>query len=82
MGADGRGSKGGGGYVGGFLHLFDWNAKSRKKLFCSNSDLPEQSKQKKRSDGNFPVTRFQLVGNMVASIVFIVYLALGLDLLR
>lgn len=23
---------------GGFLHLFDWNGKSRKKLFANNSE--------------------------------------------
>lgn len=34
-----QGSKSGG-YVGGFLQLFDWNAKSRKKLFSSKSDIP------------------------------------------
>lgn len=30
---------------GGFLNLFDWNGKSRKKLFSNNSDLPEEVKQ-------------------------------------
>jgi hypothetical protein len=35
-----EGLKNGGGYVGNFLHLFDWTAKSRKKLFSSKSDLP------------------------------------------
>lgn len=39
MGHDKEGSKGGG-YVGGFFHLFDWKAKSRKKLFSSKSDVP------------------------------------------
>ncbi|KAL6990042.1 hypothetical protein U1Q18_015793 [Sarracenia purpurea var. burkii] len=39
MGSEKHGSKGGGGYVGGLLQLFDWNAKSRKKLFSSKSDL-------------------------------------------
>ena len=34
-----QGSKNGG-YVGGFFQLFDWNAKSRKKLFSNKSDLP------------------------------------------
>ncbi|XP_057476077.1 uncharacterized protein LOC130764053 isoform X2 [Actinidia eriantha] len=58
MGIEKHGSKGGGGYVGDFLQLFDWNAKSRKKLFSRKSDLSEQSKQKKRSDGNLPTTRF------------------------
>lgn len=49
------------GYVGGFLQLFDWNAKSRKKLFSNYSDNPDQTKQKKRSDGNLPSTRFNLM---------------------
>lgn len=41
MGAQKHGSKGsGGGYVGGLLQLFDWNVKSRKKLFASKSDVP------------------------------------------
>ncbi|CAH9145402.1 unnamed protein product [Cuscuta epithymum] len=56
-----RGGRGGGGYVGGFLQLFDWNAKSRKKLFSSKSDSPEHSKMKKRCDGNLPMTRFHLI---------------------
>ncbi|GFZ13924.1 hypothetical protein Acr_24g0001140 [Actinidia rufa] len=62
MGIGKHGSKGGGGYVGDFLQLFDWNAKSRKKLFSSKSNLSEQSKQKKRSDGNLPTTWFNPVG--------------------
>ncbi|MCL7032423.1 hypothetical protein MKW94_030341 [Papaver nudicaule] len=50
MGGEKQGSKGGGGrYVGGFLQLFDWNGKSRKKLFSNKS--PEGSKQGKRSEG-------------------------------
>ncbi|KAK4786794.1 hypothetical protein SAY86_010627 [Trapa natans] len=61
MGVDKEGSKGGG-YVGGFFHLFDWKAKSRKKLFSSKSDLPaEHSKQGKKSDGNVPTTRVYLM---------------------
>ncbi|KAL4354860.1 hypothetical protein GQ457_06G021530 [Hibiscus cannabinus] len=32
---------------GGFLQLFDWNGKSRKKLFSNNSELPEESKRVK-----------------------------------
>ncbi|KAK9084306.1 hypothetical protein Scep_030777 [Stephania cephalantha] len=52
-----KGGGGGGGYVGGLLQLFDWNGKSRKKLFAAKSDLPERSKQGKRSDGNLPTTR-------------------------
>jgi hypothetical protein len=39
MGIEKEGSKSGGGYVGGFFQLFDWTAKSRKKLFSSKSDL-------------------------------------------
>ncbi|KAK1436351.1 hypothetical protein QVD17_02130 [Tagetes erecta] len=63
MGAQKHGSKGvaGGGYVGGFLHLFDWNAKSRKKLFSSKLESPEQPKQKKRTDNNMPMTRFNMM---------------------
>ncbi|KAG8372907.1 hypothetical protein BUALT_Bualt12G0115900 [Buddleja alternifolia] len=60
MGIEKQGSKGGN-YVGGFLQMFDWNAKSRKKLFSSKSDIPEQSKQKKRCDGNLPMTRIPMM---------------------
>ncbi|KAF8387787.1 hypothetical protein HHK36_026442 [Tetracentron sinense] len=55
-----QGSKGGGGYVGGFLQLFDWNRKSRKKLFPNKADLPG-SKQGKKSDGSFPTTHIHLI---------------------
>ncbi|XP_077240816.1 uncharacterized protein LOC143881565 [Tasmannia lanceolata] len=61
MGVEKQGSKGGGRYVGGFLHLFDWNGKSRKKLFSNNFDLPEGSKQGKRRGANFPMTRVPLI---------------------
>ncbi|WOH15866.1 hypothetical protein DCAR_0935412 [Daucus carota subsp. sativus] len=61
MGVDKQGSKTGGGYVGGFLHLFDWNTKSRKKLFASKSDPPERLKQKKRDDGNYLTTQLHLM---------------------
>ncbi|XP_073134524.1 uncharacterized protein [Henckelia pumila] len=60
MGIDKKSSKGGN-YVGGFLQMFDWNAKSRKKLFSSQSELPEQFKQKKRCDGNLPMTQLQML---------------------
>ncbi|KAJ4722064.1 DUF4378 domain protein [Melia azedarach] len=60
MGIEKEGSKGGGGHVGGFFQLFDWTAKSRKKLFSSKSDFPERAKQGKRSDGNLPMTRIHL----------------------
>ncbi|XP_042517912.1 uncharacterized protein LOC122091821 [Macadamia integrifolia] len=59
--ADRQSSKSGGGYVGGFLQLFDWNGKSRKKLFSNKSDLPEGSKEGKKSDGNLPMTRLRLM---------------------
>ncbi|CAM8989757.1 unnamed protein product [Rhodiola kirilowii] len=54
MGGERHSSKG----VGGFLQLFDWNSKSRKKLFSNKSDFPDQSKRGKRSDRNLPVTRY------------------------
>lgn len=61
MGIDKDGQKGGG-YVGGFFQLFDWKAKSRKKLFSSRSELPEHNaKQGKRREGNLPMTRVFLV---------------------
>ncbi|KAH6785927.1 hypothetical protein C2S51_038382 [Perilla frutescens var. frutescens] len=60
MGIEKQGSKGGN-YVGGFLQMFDWNAKSRKKLFSSKTEVPEQSKQKKRCDGNLPMTRLHMM---------------------
>ncbi|KAL2454954.1 hypothetical protein Adt_47542 [Abeliophyllum distichum] len=52
-----RGSKSG----SGFFQLFDWNAKSRKKLFSSKSDLPEQSKQKRICDRSFPMTQLHVL---------------------
>lgn len=57
MGMEKQGSKG-----GGFLQLFDWNKKSRKKLFPSNSDFTEGSKQgKKTSSSNLAVTRTNVI---------------------
>lgn len=47
--------------TGGFFNLFDWNVKSRKKLFSSKSDLPERLKQGKKSDVNLPMTRLHLM---------------------
>lgn len=61
MGVEKQNSKGGVGYVGGFLQLFDWNAKSRKKLFANKPDLPERTKQGKKGDGNLPMTRIHLL---------------------
>ncbi|KAJ6974199.1 hypothetical protein NC653_030321 [Populus alba x Populus x berolinensis] len=34
---------------GGFFHLFDWNGKSRKKLFVNNYEFPEGLKQGKEN---------------------------------
>ncbi|KNA18545.1 hypothetical protein SOVF_069500 [Spinacia oleracea] len=59
MGGDRHGSKSGR-YVGGFMQLFDWNAKSRKKLFSSRSDSPEESKQGKKGEERLPVTRIRV----------------------
>lgn len=61
MGVERERSKSGGGYVGGFLHLFDWNTKSRKNLFSNKSNLPEQSKQKIGNDRNHPTTQLHLI---------------------
>ncbi|PIA61166.1 hypothetical protein AQUCO_00300588v1 [Aquilegia coerulea] len=58
MGVEKQGSKGG---SGGFLQLFDWNKKSRKKLFSNNSDFPDGSKQGKRSSSSLLVTRTHLI---------------------
>nr|XP_010921540.1 uncharacterized protein LOC105045074 [Elaeis guineensis] len=57
MGAEKGGSK-----SSGFFHLFDWNRKSRKKLFSSGTNSPEGSKLGKTNDGNLPTTRLQLNG--------------------
>lgn len=45
---------------GGFFHLFDWNKKSRKKLFSSGSVSPESPKQEKKSKESFSRTRRRL----------------------
>lgn len=37
------------GVKGGFFQLFDWNGKSRKKLFSSKSELPESSNHGRES---------------------------------
>ncbi|KAL5786741.1 hypothetical protein ACOSQ2_009133 [Xanthoceras sorbifolium] len=36
---------------GGFLNLFDWNGKSRKKLFANNPELDDESKKGKENVG-------------------------------
>ncbi|KAL6532542.1 hypothetical protein OROGR_014512 [Orobanche gracilis] len=60
MGIEKQGSKGGN-YVGGLLHMFDWNAKSRKKLFSSKESSPEKHKKKKWLDRNLTTTRLQML---------------------
>ncbi|KAL8209464.1 hypothetical protein R6Q57_006196 [Mikania cordata] len=44
---------------GGFLQLFDWNAKSQKKLFSNKADVPESSKQGKENVDNLAMSRLQ-----------------------
>ncbi|KAL1549763.1 hypothetical protein AAHA92_17820 [Salvia divinorum] len=46
---------------GGFLQLFDWNGKSRKKLFTSKPNLPESSNHGKDSCHGSVIARHQLV---------------------
>ncbi|XP_064936047.1 uncharacterized protein LOC135588045 [Musa acuminata AAA Group] len=52
------GGERGGSKTGGFFHLFDWNRKSRKKLF---SNSPEATKQGKRSNDTLPATQLHLL---------------------
>uniref|UniRef100_A0A5B6YRI1 DUF4378 domain-containing protein n=1 Tax=Davidia involucrata TaxID=16924 RepID=A0A5B6YRI1_DAVIN len=40
------------GSKGGFLQLFDWNVKSRKKLFSTESELPETKQGKENLDSS------------------------------
>lgn len=47
-------------YVGSFLQLFDWNAKSKKKLCSSKSDLREQSKRGAKGTENLRITSIYL----------------------
>lgn len=44
---------------GGFLQLFDWNVKSRKKLFSNKPDLSESSKHGKENLDNLALSRLQ-----------------------
>ncbi|RAL52667.1 hypothetical protein DM860_007435 [Cuscuta australis] len=48
---------------GGFLHLFDWNIKSRKKLFSSKSEVPGSSKQVKDNFNQQAHSKFQKVND-------------------
>ncbi|GMG99767.1 hypothetical protein Nepgr_001607 [Nepenthes gracilis] len=54
MAAEKKGSK------GRFLHLFDWNAKSRKTPFSKKPDLSEGNNQEKENVDNVAITQFQL----------------------
>ncbi|KAH6820101.1 hypothetical protein C2S53_015904 [Perilla frutescens var. hirtella] len=49
------------GVKGGFFQLFDWNGKSRKKLFSSKSDVPESSNHGKDDYQSSVIARRQLV---------------------
>ncbi|CAA2997817.1 Hypothetical predicted protein [Olea europaea subsp. europaea] len=53
-----RGSK------GGFFQLFDWNVKSRKKLFSGRSELTESSKQGKENVNGSALSRLQQVNGL------------------
>ncbi|KAI7738758.1 hypothetical protein M8C21_033913 [Ambrosia artemisiifolia] len=44
---------------GGFLQLFDWNVKSRKKLFSNRPDAPESSKHGKENVDKMSISRLQ-----------------------
>ncbi|KAL0422071.1 UNVERIFIED_CONTAM: hypothetical protein Slati_3230000 [Sesamum latifolium] len=44
---------------GGFFQLFDWNGKSRKKLFSTKSELPERSNQGKENYHGSVISRRQ-----------------------
>ncbi|KAK2977716.1 hypothetical protein RJ640_013734 [Escallonia rubra] len=44
---------------GGLFQLFDWNAKSRKKLFSNKSELPESSKHGKENFDSAVMSRLQ-----------------------
>ncbi|XP_057493502.1 uncharacterized protein LOC130779009 [Actinidia eriantha] len=46
---------------GGFLQLFDWNVKSRKKLVSSKSELPESSEQGNKNFTNSMILHPQLM---------------------
>ncbi|GFY89032.1 hypothetical protein Acr_06g0009720 [Actinidia rufa] len=46
---------------GGFLQLFDWNVKSRKKLVSSKSELPESSEQGNKNFANSMILHPQLM---------------------
>ncbi|XP_038705195.1 uncharacterized protein LOC120001047 isoform X2 [Tripterygium wilfordii] len=47
---------------GGLLHLFDWNGKSRKKLFSNNPALPEGTKQGTGIPGNMVKLQSNTIG--------------------
>lgn len=61
MGVEKESLRSGGSYVGGFFQLFDWTAKSRKRLFSSKPDVQERFRQGNRSAGNSPLTQVHLI---------------------
>ncbi|KAL9450339.1 hypothetical protein AB3S75_012138 [Citrus x aurantiifolia] len=46
---------------GGFLQLFDWNGKSRKKLFSNNSELDGERKKGKENVGTMAKSLLQVI---------------------
>ncbi|XP_072998198.1 uncharacterized protein [Typha latifolia] len=54
MGAEKGSSK-----SGGIFHLFDWNRKSRKKLFSNGTVSPEGTKQGKKCEDSLPTSRLR-----------------------
>ncbi|KAH9755472.1 ATP-dependent DNA helicase q5 [Citrus sinensis] len=46
---------------GGFLQLFDWNGKSRKKLFSNNSELDGEPKKGKENVGTMAKSLLQVI---------------------
>ncbi|KAH7666642.1 hypothetical protein IHE45_12G009500 [Dioscorea alata] len=46
---------------GGFFHLFDWNHKSRKKLFSNATNSQEGSTQENKIEDNMSVSRLRMI---------------------
>ncbi|KAK7269415.1 hypothetical protein RIF29_22141 [Crotalaria pallida] len=46
---------------GSFLSFFDWNVKSRKKLFSDTPNLPEVSRQRKENVENMPKSQLNRI---------------------
>ncbi|KAJ0975584.1 hypothetical protein J5N97_017549 [Dioscorea zingiberensis] len=46
---------------GGFFHLFDWNRKSRKKLFSNATNSHESSIQENKIEDNISMSRLRMI---------------------